>query len=105
MCLTSISTYRHVTWPSYRADSPPPWSSRPARRPFIYFPLANHFEQQYHVRHRLDRYGAGIAMDYATSTAHDIAESIAKALSSPVDYVCVESDGAARAAALIADLI
>ena len=51
-----------------------------ARRPFIYFPLANHFEQQYHVRHRLDRYGAGIAMDYATSTAHDIAESIAKAL-------------------------
>jgi hypothetical protein len=33
------------------------------------FPLANHFEQQYHVRRRLDRYGAGIAMDYATSTA------------------------------------
>jgi predicted glycosyltransferase len=76
-----------------------------ARRPFIYFPLANHFEQQYHVRHRLDRYGAGIAMDYAASTAHDIAESIAKALSSPVNYVRVENDGAARAAALLADLI
>jgi pimeloyl-ACP methyl ester carboxylesterase/predicted glycosyltransferase len=76
-----------------------------ARRPFIYFPLANHFEQQYHVRHRLDRYGAGIAMDYAASTPHDIAESIAKALSSPVDYVCVESGGAARAAALLSELI
>lgn len=75
------------------------------RRPFVYFPLANHFEQQYHVRHRLDRYGAGIAMDYATSTTHDIAESIANALSSPVDYVCVQSDGAARAAGLLADLL
>ena len=76
-----------------------------ARRPFIYFPLANHFEQQYHVRHRLGRYGAGIAMDYATSTTHDVAESIAKALSSPVDYICVESDGAARAAGFLAELI
>jgi hypothetical protein len=44
-------------------------------------------------------------MDYAASTPDDIAESIAKALSSPVDYVRVESDGAARAAALLADLI
>ena len=30
-----------------------------ARRPFLYFPLAHHFEQNYHVRHRLDRYRAG----------------------------------------------
>ena len=37
------------------------------RRPFLYFPLRNHFEQVHHVRHRLDRYGAGRCMDY-TST-------------------------------------
>ena len=30
-----------------------------ARRPFLYFPLRNHFEQNRHVRHRLDGYGAG----------------------------------------------
>ena len=29
------------------------------RRPFLYFPLRNHFEQNFHVRHRLDRYRAG----------------------------------------------
>ena len=29
------------------------------RRPFLYVPLRNHFEQNFHVRHRLDRYGAG----------------------------------------------
>ncbi|HMC70429.1 MAG TPA: glycosyltransferase, partial [Mycobacteriales bacterium] len=29
-----------------------------AGRPFISVPLASHFEQRFHVRHRLDRYGA-----------------------------------------------
>ncbi len=29
------------------------------RRPFLYVPLRHHFEQNFHVRHRLDRYGAG----------------------------------------------
>jgi hypothetical protein len=75
------------------------------RRPFVYFLLANHFEQQYHVRHRLDRYGGGIAMAYAVSTADDIAESIAKALSNSVGCVAVDRDGAAGVAALLADLI
>jgi hypothetical protein len=26
------------------------------RRPFLYVPLAHHFEQNFHVAHRLDRY-------------------------------------------------
>ena len=29
------------------------------RRPFLYVPLRHHFEQNFHVRHRLERYGAG----------------------------------------------
>lgn len=33
------------------------------RRPFIYFPLEHHFEQNLHVHHRLRRYGAGRRMD------------------------------------------
>ena len=32
-----------------------------AGTPFLYFPLKNHFEQNFHVAHRLDRYGAGTA--------------------------------------------
>ncbi len=76
-----------------------------ARRPFIYFPLANHFEQARHVRHRLERYGAGRAMDYATSTSSDIASAIGAELGREVDYLPVASDGAARAAELIAALI
>ncbi len=39
-----------------------------AGRPFLYFPLRHHFEQSFHVAHRLDRYGAGRRMDYDEST-------------------------------------
>jgi predicted glycosyltransferase len=77
------------------------------RRPFLYFPLAHHFEQNFHVRHRLDRHGAGRCMDYASSTEDDIASAMASELHSPrgASYAPVESDGAARAAALIGELL
>jgi len=75
------------------------------RRPFVYFPLDHHFEQNFHVRHRLERYGAGRRMEFATSTPETIAEAIADEIGREVDYRPVETDGAARAAALIAELL
>ena len=75
------------------------------RRPFIYFPLKNHFEQNFHVRHRLDRYRAGRRMDFDDSPPEAIAQAIAQELSRDVDYRPVASDGAARAAAMIAELL
>ena len=39
------------------------------RRPFLYFPLRHHFEQNFHVRHRLDRYRAGRRMDFDSCRA------------------------------------
>jgi predicted glycosyltransferase len=75
------------------------------RRPFLFFPLRNHFEQNRHVRHRLARYGAGRYMEYASSGPEVIAEAIAAEIDRPVDWQPVESGGAARAAALIAPLI
>ena len=76
-----------------------------ARRPFLYFPLRNHFEQNRHVRQRLDRYGAGRFMEYDASPPEVIAAAIAEEIDRPVTYRPVEADGAARAAALIAPLI
>jgi pimeloyl-ACP methyl ester carboxylesterase/predicted glycosyltransferase len=75
------------------------------RRPFLYFPLAHHFEQNFHVAHRLDRHQAGRRMDYATSDPDTIAAAIAAEISREVDYRPVETDGAARAASLIAELV
>jgi UDP:flavonoid glycosyltransferase YjiC (YdhE family) len=75
------------------------------RRPFLYFPLRHHFEQNFHVRHRLEQYGAGRCMDFETATPSVIAEAIAQEIGTTVDYRAVETDGAARAAALIAELL
>jgi len=76
-----------------------------AKRPFIYFPLHRHFEQNVHVRHRLERYRAGQAMAYDTATPESIGSTIADALHAHIDTADVERDGAARAANLIAALI
>jgi predicted glycosyltransferase len=76
-----------------------------AGRPFLYFPLANHFEQRRHVRHRLERYGAGRFMEFADAMPEVIAAAIATEIGRPVASRPVEADGAARAAALIAELI
>ncbi len=74
-------------------------------RPFLYFPLRHHFEQNFHVRHRLERYGAGRRMDFETDGPAEIAAAIAAEIGREVDYLPVESDGAARAASLIAELL
>jgi predicted glycosyltransferase len=75
------------------------------RRPFLYFPLRHHFEQNFHVAHRLDRHRAGRRMDYATADPDAIAAALAAELGRAVDYRPVETDGAARAASLIAELV
>jgi UDP:flavonoid glycosyltransferase YjiC (YdhE family) len=75
------------------------------RRPFLYFPLRHHFEQNFHVRHRLDRYRAGRCMDFELDGPGEIAAAIAEEIGREVDYRPVETGGAARAAAQIAELL
>ena len=75
------------------------------RRPFLYFPLRHHFEQNFHVRHRLSRYGSGRCMDFDDATPQTISEAIASEIRREPDWRTVESDGAARAAAQIAELL
>ena len=74
-------------------------------RPFLYFPLNHHFEQNFHVRHRLERYRGGRCMDFEQSTPETIAAAIAEEIGREVDYLPVETDGAARAAARIAEVL
>jgi predicted glycosyltransferase len=75
------------------------------RRPFIYFPLKHHFEQNFHVHHRLQRYGAGRRMDFDDSAPDAIAEAIAQEIGRDVDYRPVETDGARRAAERLAEMV
>jgi len=76
-----------------------------ARRPFLYFPLRGHFEQNHHVAHRLDRHGAGRRMSYATDGPSELADAIVEELGRAPRYRAVRDDGAARAAAMIAELL
>ena len=75
------------------------------KRPFLYFPLGHHFEQNFHVRHRLDQYRAGTCMDYAATDAEGLADAIVNTIGQQVDYRDVETDGARRAGAMIAELL
>jgi pimeloyl-ACP methyl ester carboxylesterase/predicted glycosyltransferase len=76
-----------------------------AGTPFLYFPLRNHFEQNFHVAHRLDRYNAGRRMEFATATPEVIAEAMVAALEARSAFSPVEADGAARAARMLAELL
>jgi predicted glycosyltransferase len=75
------------------------------KRPFLYFPLRHHFEQNFHVRHRLERYGAGRRMDFYDSPPERISAAIAEEIDRSVTYRDVETDGAAHAARRIAELL
>jgi len=77
-------------------------------RPFIYFPLRHHWEQQHFVTHRLAHYRAGLRMDYATTTANDLAATMRTALAqngTGPGYRKVPRGGADRAAARIAAML
>jgi len=79
-----------------------------AGRPFIYFPLRRHWEQQHFVTHRLSHYRAGLRMDYATTSADDLATAMRTALAQATTgtgYRQVPRGGADRAAARIAALL
>jgi pimeloyl-ACP methyl ester carboxylesterase/predicted glycosyltransferase len=76
------------------------------RRPFLSFPLQRHFEQCVHVRQRLANYAADRSVDYAATLDPELlAQRALAAMHEPVRYRPVETDGAARAALRIAQVL
>ncbi len=75
------------------------------RTPFLYFPLRNHFEQQFFVSRRLERFGAGVRMDYDRTTPEELATAMLDHLGKPVHCRDIPTDGTARAARLVAELL
>jgi pimeloyl-ACP methyl ester carboxylesterase/predicted glycosyltransferase len=75
------------------------------RTPFLYFPLRNHFEQQFFVSRRLQRLGAGTRMDYDRTSDETLAAAMLAQLGKPAEWREPPRDGTRRAAAMIADLL
>jgi UDP-N-acetylglucosamine:LPS N-acetylglucosamine transferase len=71
------------------------------RRPFIFFPLENQFDQQLYVAARLRRLGAGIRMPYFQTTPESLAKTIRANIDKEAQWAPVKTDGAKTAAALI----
>ena len=75
------------------------------RRPFLYFPLAYHCEQQVHVAGRLARHRAGVKMVYSQTTPEILAEKVIANLGKSVNYPPIPVQGAQKAAQLICELL
>jgi pimeloyl-ACP methyl ester carboxylesterase len=74
-------------------------------RPFIHIPLRNHFEQNWHVAHRLRRYGAPPPTFYEDAIPSNLAAQMLERIGSRADYEPVERGGADRAGRLVASVL
>lgn len=76
-----------------------------ARRPFLSFPLERHFEQCIHVTQRMRNYCAECSVRFRELTTRELAERALETMHRPVAYKPVETDGAARAARQVLDVM
>jgi len=75
------------------------------RRPFLFFPLEGHFEQQLHIAGRLARHGAGIKHIYSQTTPEILADAIIKNIDKEATWPPIRTDGAEKAAKLINQIL
>jgi UDP-N-acetylglucosamine:LPS N-acetylglucosamine transferase len=75
------------------------------RRPFIYFPLEGHCEQELTVAARLERHQAGVRMVYKQTTPKILADKVLSYLGHEVTYASIPTDGAQKAAGLLNQLL
>lgn len=71
------------------------------RRPFLYFPIEGHSEQQVVVAGRLARHRAGVKMNLSRTTPQVLATTILANIGKEVMYPPIATDGSGRAAELI----
>ena len=75
------------------------------QKPFLYFPLEKHFEQEIAVAQRCKRHNAGIKMSYSQTTPNTLAKAIIENIDKEVHYANIPTDGATKAANLIKTLL
>jgi UDP-N-acetylglucosamine:LPS N-acetylglucosamine transferase len=75
------------------------------RRPFIFFPLENQFDQQLYIAERLARHRAGIKMRYYETTPDSLAEAIRNNIGKEATWPPIRTDGAEKAAMIISQML
>ena len=74
-------------------------------RPFLYFPIEGHCEQELGVSERLARHGAGERVVLSQTQPESLAERVLRNLGTQAHYAPIPTDGAAKAAQLLAGLL
>jgi uncharacterized protein (TIGR00661 family) len=74
------------------------------RKPFIFFPVEGHFEQEIHVAGRLERHGLGIRMKYSETVPEILASHTVNLIGKRVNS-SLPIEGAEKAAKLIHSLL
>ena len=75
------------------------------QKPFLYFPLEKHFEQEIAVTQRCKRDRAGIRMKFSKTSPELLAKQVILNIGRKVDYESIPIDGAKKAANLISELL
>ena len=75
------------------------------RKPFLYFPLERHFEQEVSVAGRCQRHRAGIKMTCTKTTPEMLAEAALSSIGKEVDYAKIPIDGSREAAKRISEFL
>jgi UDP:flavonoid glycosyltransferase YjiC (YdhE family) len=71
------------------------------KKPFLYFPIEGHCEQEKYVAGRLLRHRAGIGMKLSETDPQKLAERVVSNIGKETDYAPISADGARNAARLI----
>jgi predicted glycosyltransferase len=75
------------------------------QKPFLYFPLKQHFEQEGAVAPRCERHGAGVKMDYTKTTPELLAKTVLSNFGKDVHYAAIPTNGADKAAQIISQVL
>jgi predicted glycosyltransferase len=74
-------------------------------RPFIYFPIEGHAEQQLHVAPRLKRFNAGIKMQFSQTNPDMLAEKVISNIGMETNYSSIPLDGAKNTVSIINQIL
>ena len=75
------------------------------QKPFIYFPLEQHFEQNVHVSTSNRRRGADLRLLFSQTTPELLAKTVLENIGRKMDYEPIPLDGAKKAAVIIDDVL
>jgi predicted glycosyltransferase len=75
------------------------------QKPFLYFPLEQHFEQEVDVANRCQRHRAGVRMICSETTPETLSEAIFSNIGKTVDYASIPISGSKEAAKTIGELL